>query len=68
MEGCAEAYMNQVDAFLIGNMNDPQEIPLFEAVYHDYVMGFGRYTFTPELTDKRFKGAIISKHAQQLNV
>ncbi len=65
MEGCAEAYINQVDAFLIGNMNDPQEIPLFEAVYHDYVMGFGRYTFTPELTDKRFKGAIISKHAQQ---
>lgn len=64
-EGCSEPYMLYLDAFLIGNANDPQAVPLFEAVYHDYMMGFGRYTFTPELVNDRFKGAIISKHAQQ---
>jgi hypothetical protein len=64
-EGCGEPYMLYLDAFLIGNHNDPQTVPLFEAVYHDYMMGFGRYTFTPELTDPNFTGAIISKFAQQ---
>ena len=64
-EGCAEPYMLYTDSFLIGNSNDPYEVPLFEAVYHDYTMGFGRYTFTPDLTDPAFTGAIISKHAQQ---
>lgn len=64
-EGCGEPYMLYLDSFLIGNANDPQMVPLFEAVYHDYMMGFGRYTFTPELVNDRFKGAIISKHAQQ---
>ena len=66
-EGCGEPYMLYMDAFLIGNTNDPQTIPLFEAVYHDYMMGFGRYTFTPELTDPAFAGAIISKFAQQFS-
>lgn len=64
-EGNGEPYMLYLDSFLIGNSNDPQAIPLFEAVYHDYMMGFGRYTFTPELTDPKFAGAIISKYAQQ---
>jgi hypothetical protein len=64
-EGCAEPYIRHLDALLIGNGNDPHAVPLFEAVYHDYVMGFGRYTFTPELVNPAFEGAIISKHAQQ---
>jgi len=64
-EGCAEPYMLHLDAFLTGNYNSPNEIPLFEAVYHDYMMSFGRYTFTQELTDPKFNGAIILKHAQQ---
>jgi hypothetical protein len=64
-EGCGEPYMLYLDSFLIGNGNDQQAVPLFEAVYHDYMMGFGRYTFTAELTDKKFAGAIISKYAQQ---
>ena len=64
-EGNGEPYMLYLDAFLIGNSNDPQAVPLFEAIYHDYMMGFGRYTFTAELTDDRFNGAIISKYAQQ---
>ena len=64
-ESCGEPYMLYLDAFLIGNGNDPQTVPIFEAVYHDYMMGFGRYTFTPELTNPDFEGAIISKHAQQ---
>lgn len=64
-EGCGEPHMLYMDAFLIGNGNDPMAVPLFEAVYHDFTMGFGRYTFTPELVDPKFSGAIISKHAQQ---
>lgn len=64
-EGAAEPYMDQYDAFLIGNNNSPYSVPLFSAVYHDYVMGFGRYTFTHELIDPNFAGAIVSKHAQQ---
>ena len=64
-EGCAEPHMLYMDAFLIGCGLDPMTIPLFEAVYHDFTMGFGRYTFTPELVDPKFAGAIISKHAQQ---
>jgi len=64
-EGNGEPYMLYLDAFLIGNSNDPQAVPLFEAIYHDYMMGFGRYTFTPELTNPKFAGAILSKYAQQ---
>lgn len=64
-EGAAEAYIDQFDAFLIGNLNSPFSVPLFSAVYHDYMMGFGRYTFTHELMDPNFAGAIVSKHAQQ---
>ena len=64
-EGCGEPHMRYLDAFLMGNANDPMAVPLFEAVYHDFTMAFGRYTFTPELVDPKFAGAIISKHAQQ---
>jgi hypothetical protein len=64
-EGCAEPYIAQLDAMLTGNANRPNAIPLFETVYHDHVMAFGRYTWTPELVDPIFAGAIESKHAQQ---
>jgi hypothetical protein len=64
-EGCAEPYIGQFDALLFGNAIRGNAIPLFETVYHDHVMGFGRYTWTPELMDPRFAGAIESKHAQQ---
>jgi hypothetical protein len=64
-EGCAEPYMAHLDAMLTGNGNRPNALPLFEVVYHDHVMAFGRYTFTPELVDPKFAGAIESKHAQQ---
>jgi hypothetical protein len=66
-EGAADAYIDQFDAFLIGNSNSPYGIPLHSAVYHDYVMGFGRYTFTVELSNQAFEGAIESKHAQQFS-
>lgn len=66
-EGAADAYIDQFDAFLIGNGNSPYGIPLHSAVYHDYVMGFGRYTFTVELSNPAFEGAIESKHAQQFS-
>jgi hypothetical protein len=64
-EGCAEAYIAHMDAMLMGNGNRPNAIPLFEVIYHDFVMAFGRYTWTPELMDPKFEGAIESKHAQQ---
>lgn len=64
-EGASDCYLDQYDAFLIGNNNSPYSVPLFSAVYHDYVMGFGRYIFTHELIDPKFAGAIVSKHAQQ---
>ena len=64
-EGCAEPYIAQLDSMLTGNGNRPNALPLFETVYHDHVMAFGRYTWTPELMDPKFAGAIESKHAQQ---
>jgi hypothetical protein len=64
-EGCAEPYIGQFDALLMGNAIRGNAIPLFETVYHDHVMAFGRYTWTPELMDPKFAGAIESKHAQQ---
>jgi hypothetical protein len=64
-EGNAEPYIEHLDGCLTGNYNFPDAVPLFEAVYHDYVISFGRYTFTQELTEPRFEGAITSKHAQQ---
>ena len=64
-EGAGEPYMDQVDTFLVGNGNNPYMKPLFAAVYHDYVMGFGRYMFFCELTDERFANAIESKNAEQ---
>lgn len=63
-ESCAEPYMRYMDAFLVCS-NKLYQVPLFMAVYHDYMMSFGRYTFTPELINPKFKGAIISKHALQ---
>lgn len=66
-EGCAEPYMLYMDAFLIGNNNNRYQVPLFMAIYHDYMMGFGKYTFTQELINPKFNGAIISKHAQQFS-
>ena len=66
-EGCAEPYMRYTDAFLIGNANHRYQVPLFMAVYHDYMMGFGKYMFTQELNNPKFAGAIISKNAQQFS-
>ncbi len=64
-EGCAEPYIGQFDSLLMGNAIRTNAIPLFETVYHDHIMTFGRYTWTPELMDPRFAGAIEAKHAQQ---
>lgn len=64
-EGCAEPYIGQLDSLLMGNAIRENAIPMFETVYHDHVMAFGRYTWTPELMEDKFAGAIESKHAQQ---
>ncbi len=64
-ESCSEAYMDVLDGYLIGNNNAGDEVPLFEAVYHDYTIGFGQYIFCDELDDPRFAGAIIGKCARQ---
>lgn len=64
-EGGGEPLMGNVDTLLVGNNNSPYTKPLFSAVYHDYVMCYGRYTFAQELDDPAFAGAIESKHAEQ---
>ncbi len=64
-EGAGEPFIAEIDTLLTGNANNPYMKPLFAAVYHDYVLCFGRYTFSQEVHDARFAGAIASKHAQQ---
>ena len=64
-ESCAEAYMDVVDAYLIGNGNSPDEVPLFEAVYHDYTGTYGQYMFCEELDEPRYKDALFAKCARQ---
>ncbi len=64
-EGAGEPFIADVDTLLTGNSNNPYMKPLFSAVYHDYVLCFGRYNFSQEADDARFAGAIASKHAQQ---
>ncbi|MCK5805014.1 MAG: hypothetical protein KAI66_19420 [Lentisphaeria bacterium] len=61
-EGNAEPYMAGIDAFLTGNLNAPNSIPLFSAVYHDYVMQFGRYVMASDLDLPR---AVLAKFGQQ---
>ena len=65
-EGCGEPFIENIDTFLAGNDNSPYMKPIFSAVYHDYVMGFGRYMFFADLTGgERFKNAIETKNAEQ---
>jgi hypothetical protein len=61
-EGNAEPYLGWIDTFLCGNLNAPNSVPLYAAVYHDYVMTFGRYILAPDLTLPR---AVLAKFAQQ---
>ena len=62
MEGNAEPFMHLIDSCLTGNSNNPDSIPLFSAVYHDYVMQFGRYVMSRDLGLPK---AGILKFAQQ---
>ena len=64
-EGAGEPYISDMDSFLIGNGNSPYMKPIFSAVYHDYVMGFGRYIFFTELTDPAFEDSTLTKMAEQ---
>ncbi len=61
-EGNAEPYMACIDAFLTGNLNAANSIPLYSAVYHDYVMQFGRYVMAEDLALPR---AVLAKFGQQ---
>ena len=61
-EGSAEPYISMVDTMLCGNLNAPDSIPLQAAVYHDYVMHFGRYIMAGDLTLPK---AVLAKFAQQ---
>lgn len=61
-EGAAEPYVGCVDTFLCGNLNAANSIPLHSAVYHDYVMTFGRYIMARDLAQPR---AVLAKFAQQ---
>ena len=64
-EGACEPMLCNVDSSLIGNDNSPYMKPVFSAVYHDYIMGYGRYIFYLDLTDDRFSGALETKFAEQ---
>ena len=64
-EGAGEPYISQMDTFLVGNGNSPYMKPIFSAVYHDYVMGFGRYIFSAEVTDPAFEDSTLTKMAEQ---
>ncbi len=65
-EGCGEPFIENIDTFLAGNDNSPYMKPIFAAVYHDYVMGFGRYMYFADLTGgEKFKNAIETKNAEQ---
>jgi len=61
-EGNAEPYLCGIDAFLVGNSNATNAIPLHSAVYHDYVMQFGRYVMAKDLQLPR---AVLAKFGQQ---
>ena len=64
-EGAAEPLIGVIDSMLIGNANSAFFKPLLSAVYHDYVMCYGRYTFAQEVNNPNFVGAAESKHAEQ---
>lgn len=61
-EGNAEPYIAGVDGFLTGNFNDPHSVPLFSAVYHDYVTCFGRYVMAEDFP---LPGATLAKFGEQ---
>ena len=61
-EGNAEPYLGVIDSFLCGNLNAPNSVPLYSAVYHDYVMQFGRYIM---LQDLKLPRAVVAKFGQQ---
>ena len=67
-EGCSEPFIANVDSFTAGSANSPYMKPLWQAVYHDFSMGFGRYTFAAELGNPKFAGAIETKHAEQFTM
>lgn len=64
-ESAAEPYMDVLDGYLVGNGNAPNEVPVFEAVYHDYTITFGQYVFSNELDDPKCTEAISGKCARQ---
>ena len=64
-EGCPETYLDLIDTYLAGNENLVNEVPLFEAVYHDYVTTYGQYMFCEEFYEPRFKDALFGKVARQ---
>ena len=61
-EGNAEPYLSGIDAFLVGNSNAANAIPLYSAAYHDYAMQFGRYVMAKNLQLPR---AVLAKFGQQ---
>ncbi len=61
-EGNAEPYIAGVDGFLTGNLNAPNSVPLYAAVYHDYVTCFGRYVMAEDFP---LPGAMLAKFGEQ---
>ncbi len=48
-ESNAEPYIRYFDAYLMCNSTRDHLAPLFAAVYHDYILTFGRYVFPSDL-------------------
>jgi len=61
-ESNAEPYMRFFDGYLMCNSTRPDLIPLFSAVYHDWILTFGRYAFPSDL--ERHPDAFYTKIGQ----